>query len=179
MSPPSGLIGNEGETRVGVIGSLDDDEPVAEVFAAARLLPQVTFYVVGNPKKLKVNLLAQKPENIILTGFLRGSTYTGLLKNVHVLVVLTNQPKALNCAAFEALAVTKPTIVSDWPDMRYYFTHGLVYVNNTPEAIAAGVKKALNEQEILLSEVITLRTELLARRQPRVEKLATLLKGET
>src|SRR5438874_5148633 len=49
LSPPSGTVGSEGEERVGVIGSLDPDEPVAEVLDAARLLPQVTFYLAGDP----------------------------------------------------------------------------------------------------------------------------------
>lgn len=175
LSPPSATIGSEGETRVGVIGSLDPDEPVAEVFAAARLLPQVTFYVTGDPKKLSAKLLAQKPENVILTGFLRGGTYTALLKNVHGLVVLTNASRALNCAAHEAVAMEKPTVVSDWPEMRRNFTRGFVYVNNTPEAIAAGVTKMLNEQERLAFEVIALRSELEKRRRPKLEELVALL----
>jgi glycosyltransferase involved in cell wall biosynthesis len=176
LSPPTGTFGSEGETRVGVIGSLDSDEPVAEVFAAARLLPQVTFYVVGEPKKLTAKLLAQKPENIILTGFLRGGTYTALLKNMHGLVILTNESKALNCAAYEAVAMEKPTVVSDWLEMRHCFARGFVYVNNTPEAIAEGVNKMLKEQVLLVPEVMALRSELVARRQPKLEELVALLK---
>ncbi len=175
LSSPTGTIGTEGETRIGVIGSLDSDEPTAEVFAAASLLRQVTFYVAGDPKRLKAELLAHKPENVILTGFLRGGTYTALLKNVHGLVVLTNQSKALNCAAFEAVAMAKPTVVSDWPEMRCYFTRGFIYVNNTPDAIAAGVKKALDEQVTLIPEVIAMRPELAARWQTTFEEFAALL----
>jgi glycosyltransferase involved in cell wall biosynthesis len=175
LSPPTGTIGSEGETRVGVIGSLDPDEPVAEVFAAARLLPQVTFYVTGDPKKLSANLLNQKPENVILTGFLRGGTYAALLKNVHGLVVLTNESNALNCAAHEAVAMEKPTVVSDWPEMRHYFTRGFIYVNNTPVAIADGIQKMLNERAQLAPEVKALRSELVKSRQPKLNELAALL----
>ena len=175
LSPPTGTGGSEGETRVGVIGSLDPDEPVAEVFAAARLLPQVTFYVTGDPKRLKTKLLAQKPENVVLTGFLRGGAYTALLKNVHGLVVLTNESKALNCAAHEAVAMAKPTVVSDWPEMRRNFSRGFIYVRNTPEAIADGIQKMLNEQVTLALEVMALRSDLIKSRQPRLEELAALL----
>ncbi len=175
LSPPTGTIGSEGEARVGVIGSLDPDEPVAEVFAAARLLPQVTFYMTGNPKKLTTKLLNEKPENLLLTGFLYRGTYTALLKNVNGLVVLTNESKALNCAAHEAVAMEKPTVVSDWPEMRRYFTYGFVYVNNTPEAIADGIQKMLNEQAQLVLKVKALRSELVKSRQPRLEELAALL----
>jgi glycosyltransferase involved in cell wall biosynthesis len=177
LKPATGLIGSEGEARVAVISSFQDDEPVPEVFAAARLLPHVTFYVSGDSKRVKTKLLAQKPENIILTGFLSESDYAGLLKNVHGLVVLTTEPNVLNCGAYEALAVEKPAIVSDWPGLRRCFTRGFIYVNNTPEAIAAGVKKMLSEQTMLIPEVIAMRSELVARRRPKFEELAAILES--
>jgi hypothetical protein len=43
LSPPSGSVGSAGQGRVAVISSFDPDEPVAEVFAAARLLPHVRY----------------------------------------------------------------------------------------------------------------------------------------
>ncbi len=105
LSPATGTIGSGGEARVAVISTFDDDEPIAEVFTASRLLPQVTFYLTGDPKRAATGLLAQKPENVNLTGFLRGGSYTGLLQNVHGIAVLTNAPHAVNCGAYEALAV--------------------------------------------------------------------------
>ena len=174
----AGTIGSEGEARVAVINKFDSDEPMAEVFAAAQLLPHVTFYITGDPKRAAGTLLAQKPQNVVLTGFLRGSDYTGLLKNVHGVVVLTNEPHAVNCGAYEALAMIKPAVVSDWPELRRCFTHGFIHVTNTPEAIASGVKKMLDEQAKLTTEVIAMRSEMLARRQPKFEEFAALLEGK-
>ncbi len=176
LKSPTGTIGSEGEARVAVISSFCEDEPVPEIFAAARLLPQVTFYLSGDSRRMVPKLLTQKPENVILTGFLSDSDYTGLLENVHGLVVLTKEPNVLNCGAYEALAVGKPAIVSDWSGLRQCFTRGFVYVNNTPEAIATGVKKMLNEQVMLIPEVIAMRSELVAKRQPKFEEFAALLK---
>ncbi|TME05647.1 MAG: glycosyltransferase family 4 protein [Chloroflexi bacterium] len=175
LAPPTGTIGSEGEARVAVISTFADVEPIAEVFAAARLLPQVTFYLTGDQKRASAKLLAQKPENVILTGFLRGGTYTALLKNVHGMVILTNQPKDLSCAAYEAVAMAKPAVVSDGPENKRWFTQGFVYVNNTPEAIAAGINKMLNEQVTLIPEVIAMGLELTARRRPTFEEFAALL----
>src|SRR6266702_2646942 len=154
---------------------LADVEPIAEVFATAKLLPQVTFYVTGDPKRASAKLLVQKPENVILTGFLQGGAYTALLKNVHGIVILTNQPKDLSCGAYEAVAVAKPAVVSDCSENKRWFTQGFVYVNNTPGAIAAGINKMLNEQVTLVPEVIAMRSELAARRKPTVEEFAALL----
>jgi glycosyltransferase involved in cell wall biosynthesis len=171
-----GTIGSKGEARVAVISTFSDVEPIEEVFAAARLLPGVTFYVTGDPQRASAKLLAQKPENVILTGFLRDGAYSALLKNVHGIVILTNEPNDLSCAAYEAVTMGKPAVVSDCSENKRWFTRGFVYVNNTPEAIAAGINKMLNEQEILVSEVIAMRSELATSRQPRVEELAALLK---
>ena len=177
LSPATGTIGSEGEARVAVISSFDPDEPIAEIFAAARLLPQVTFYFSGSPKPVVAKLLAQKPENVVLTGFLPDSVYSGLLKNVNGLVVLTKEPNILNCGAYEALAVAKPAVLSDWPQIRRCFTHGFIYVTNTPEAIAQGIKQMLSKQVELTDEIVDMRLELVNKRQPEFEKFVALLKG--
>jgi len=178
FSHASGTIGSVGEARIAVISVFDGVEPIAEIFAAARLLPEVTFYVTGDPERATARLLAQKPENVILTGFLRGETYAGLLENVHGIAILTKAPNDLSCGAYEALAIAKPAIISDWPGSRRCFKHGFVYVNNTPAAIAAGVKKLLNEQAMLTAEITAMRTEYASTRQPRLEEFAALLKCE-
>jgi glycosyltransferase involved in cell wall biosynthesis len=175
LSPPTGLIGSEGEERVAVISIFESVEPIEEVFAAARLLPRVTFYVTGDPKRAPSRLLKQKPENVILTGFLRGGNYSALLKNVHGLVVLTKEPNDLSCAAYEALAMAKPVVASDGLEMRRFFTRGFIFVNNTPESIADGIQQMLREQAALTEEVIAMRSVLEAERQPKLEEFMSLL----
>ncbi len=176
MEPASGTIGSEGEARIALISTFSQDEPIAEVFEAARKLPQVTFYVTGNPQRASSALLARKPANVVLTGFLRGSTYNGLLHNVHGILVLTNLANSLSCGAFEALSIVKPTIVSDMPEMRRCFPFGFIHVENTPEAIAKGVELLLSEQEPLTTEVMRLRDDYADRRQPKLEEFVTLLR---
>jgi len=175
LSPATGTVGSEGEVRVAVISSFAEDEPVPEIFAAARLLPHVTFYLSGNPRGKTARLRSQKPQNVILTGFLPDDAYAGLLQNVDGLVVLTKGQHILNCGAYEAIAMEKPAVISDWPGLRRCFTHGFVYVNNVPEAIAAGIEKMLSEQTTLKNEIIVMRSELIRRRQPHFEQFVALL----
>jgi len=175
LIPPSGSIGSDGDARVAVISTFSDNEPIEEIFTAARLLPHVTFYVTGDPKRAPSNLLAQKPENVILTGFLRGGNYTALLKNVHGLVVLTKEENDLSCGAYEALAVAKPVVASNVPEMRRFFTDGFIYVTNTPQAIAEGIQRMLDEQAALTTEVTAMRSKLAAIRQPQFKQLTSLL----
>ena len=157
-----------------VISIFDSVEPIEEVFAAARLLPQVSFYVTGDPKRAPSRLLKQKPENVTLTGFLRGGNYSALLKNVHGLVVLTKEPNDFSCAAYEALAMAKPIVSSDGPEMRRFFTRGVIFVKNTPESISDGIQSMLHERVALTQEVIAMRSILEAKRQPKLEEFMAL-----
>jgi glycosyltransferase involved in cell wall biosynthesis len=139
-------------------------------------LPLVTFYITGDPRRASSSLLAKKPDNVILTGFLQGGNYTALLKNAHGIVVLTKEPNALSCAAYEALVVGKPVVASEGPEMRRIFTRGFIYVNNSPEAIVAGIRQMLDEREALTKEAIAMREALIAIRDPTLEKFIALLK---
>jgi glycosyltransferase involved in cell wall biosynthesis len=175
MEHASGTIGSEGEARIAVISTYSLDEPIAEIFEAARQLPQVIFYVTGDPQRASSKLLARKPDNVVLTGFLRGGAYSGLLHNVHGIIVLTNTLNSLTCGAYEALSLVKPTIVSDTPEMRRCFPHGFIFIENTPEAIAESVELLLSKQEMLTAEVMNLRDDFSARRQPKLEEYVRLL----
>jgi glycosyltransferase involved in cell wall biosynthesis len=171
----TGAIGSEGEARIAVICTFAGAEPIEEVFVAARLLPDVTFYVTGDPKRASPQLLSQKPDNVMLTGFLRGGVYSGLLHNVHGLMILTKQPNDLSCGAYEALSVHKPAIISDWAGSRRCFKRGFVYVQNTPEAIADGVRELLENQAQLTAEITAMRADYIRIRQPRLEEFLALV----
>lgn len=175
LTSPTGLIGSEGDERVAVISTFSDNEPIEEIFAAAQLLPHITFYLTGDSERAPSTLLRKKPANVILTGFLRGGNYTALLKNVQGLVVLTKEQNDLSCGAYEALAVAKPVVASNVPEMRRFFTRGFIYVINTPESIAEGIQRMLDEQAALISEITAMRSELEVIRRPQFEKLMSLL----
>jgi glycosyltransferase involved in cell wall biosynthesis len=171
----SGTVGSAGDARIAVISTFADDEPIAELFEAARLTQRVTFYLTGNPQRAPKKLLALKPENIILTGFLRGSVYNGFLHNVDGIMILSKLPTTLSCGAFEALSVAKPTIVSDLPEQRRWFSRGFILVENTPEDIARGVELLLSDRPGFTRKSELLREEYSSARQPKLHKLISLL----
>ncbi len=177
LAPATCLIGSQGKKRVAIISTFSDVEPIGEVYGAARLLPDVTFYITGDTKKAAKSLLAHKPENVVLTGYLRGGDYTALLENVQGLVILTTEPNNLSCGAYEAVTVARPAVVSEGPEMQKFFTRGFVYVANTPEAIADGIQHMLNEREELIAEITAMRSEFIAKRQPNFEKFVAVLEG--
>jgi hypothetical protein len=56
--------------NVGVVSTYDWDEPLDVVFEAAGQLAGIAFYVTGNAARIDPRLLAHKPDNCPLTGFL-------------------------------------------------------------------------------------------------------------
>lgn len=177
LSSYAGDLGSGGEQRIGVISSFAYDEPMLELFEAARLTPQVTYYVTGNPQRSTPQVLARRPANVVLTGFLHGDAYRGLLHNVQGLVVLATMPYTLCCGAYEALSLARPTILSDLPEQRRLFAHGFVLVRNEPEEIARAVELLLSDLDGFAQQAQTLREEYRALRQPVLEQLVSFLEA--
>lgn len=60
---------------------------------------------------------------------------------------------------YEAMALEKPLITSNWGVLRETFYLGTVYIANTSEAIAKAVTQALSERPRLVAEMRQLRCE--------------------
>ncbi|MEM8859675.1 MAG: hypothetical protein AAGD96_15215 [Chloroflexota bacterium] len=136
--------------------SFAPDEPIKEVFEAARNLPSTNIYITGN-HKLSNELLQIKPENCHFTGFLDFDEYVGLLRNADAVMALTTRDGTLLSGGFEAVSLERPLIVSDWPVLEDYFSTGTVHVDNTAEGITQGIKYAIDNKAILSEDIKELR----------------------
>ena len=125
---------------VAVVCSFDYDEPVAEIFAAAAQLPDVRFFITGNPRKLPADLARRTPPNITLTGFLSTPAYGGLLTDADAVLVLTTYDHTMLRGAYEAIYQGTPVVTSNWPLLRDAFPEGAVHVDNTVAGIVAGIR---------------------------------------
>lgn len=128
------------EFCVAVVCSFNPDEPLDAIFAAARLLPNVRFFVTGNPRHLPARLRSAVPENVSLTGFLSTPAYGGLLAGVDVVLTLTTRDHTMLRGAYEAIHQGTPVIISNWPLLREEFNTGAVHVDNSAPAIAAAIR---------------------------------------
>ncbi len=120
-------------TCVVMVNTYADDEPLSEVVGAARLLPDVTFYITGNKASQPPETFENTPDNVVFTGFLSDSDYIGLLKASDAVMALTTRDHTLQGGGFEAVALGKPLITSDWPLLRFLFKKGTFYADNTAE----------------------------------------------
>ncbi len=164
-----------GQFNVAVVSTGAEDEPLDVVFAAAGRLPSVRFYVTGDAGRIANGLLAKRPANCLMLGYVPYEDYISLLRSVDVVVDLTKRDHTLLMGAFEAISLGTPLVVSDWPVLRAYFRRGTVHVANTVESLCEGIERARRELATLRAEVLLLREELGADWRRRFAALRQLL----
>jgi glycosyltransferase involved in cell wall biosynthesis len=76
---------------------------------------------------------------------------------------LTTRDHTMQNGAAEALYLGTPIITSDWGVLREYFSRGTIHVDNSPAAIAAAVRRMMDDGERYRAEVRSLRDEIGAR----------------
>jgi glycosyltransferase involved in cell wall biosynthesis len=128
------------EFMVAVICSFNYDEPVDAIVEAAERLPDVRFFVTGNPQHLSQAVKVKLSRNVKLTGFLSTPAYGGLLQAADVVLTLTTRDHTMLRGAYEAIYQGTPVIVSDWPLLRSAFAEGALHVDNSAQSIVEAVR---------------------------------------
>lgn len=145
--------------NVAVINSFAFDEPLDVVADAAHRLPNVQFHVTGDKRRASPDLLQAAPPNLRFTGFLPDAQYFGLLRAVDAVVVLTTRNHTNQRGGCEAVWLSQPLVISDWPVLRRAFHSGTVHVPNTSEGVASGVQQALSQHDALVAGMRRLQSE--------------------
>jgi glycosyltransferase involved in cell wall biosynthesis len=161
--------------RVVVVNSFSVDEPLDAIMDAARLVGDARFFVTGDTRHATIAHLNGRPSNLTFTGFLSEEGYAGLLRAADVVVVLTTHDLTMQRGAYEAVALGRPLVTSDWPILRETFSRGTLHVQNTAEAIARGIRVALDRRDFLAEEMLRLRQERRAIFTARLQALRQVL----
>lgn len=145
-----------------VINSYLDDEPIDQVFEAAKGITDCDFYVTGKIAIADPDLIKSAPVNVHLTDFIPDKEFVELLNKVDAIMVLTTRDLTLLQGGFEAVAVEKPLITSDWPVLRDYFRKGTLYVDNRAESISNAIKEIEVKKNELTQQIKELKKDLKA-----------------
>lgn len=138
------------------------DEPVAEVIAAARELPELDVVVTGDPRKAPDGLLHDLPCNVRLTGWLDQVAYAAEVDACDVLLALTTEPTSVMRAAYEAGYARRVLVMSDTLSMRELFPEAVCCANDR-DGIAAALALAVCDHDRLVHDLDNVR----ARQQRR------------
>jgi hypothetical protein len=141
-------------------GSFAADEPIAEVLAAAGMMPECTFIITGRPERARQygHNIDAKPANVILPGFLPLDVFDDLLREADVVMGLTREEGIQLSVCNEALGFGKPLVTSNTQILGKLFGVAAVLVETSnPKSIAKGCAEAIknsrqySEKSLLLS----------------------------
>lgn len=127
--------------HVTVVSTFTFDEPTEIVFEAARRVPEVSFHMTGDHRRLSPAAARVKPPNVRLTGFLPDAEYAALLQSSHAVMSLTTLDHTMQRGAYEAAYLGKPIITSNFGLLRSAFFKGAVFVDNDAQSMARGVQE--------------------------------------
>lgn len=161
--------------KIAVICSFAKDEPIREILHAASTIPGSEFYFTGDKSKAKINLLVTKSANVYFTGFLDYKDYLLLLKGSDVIMDLTKNDKTMVAGAYEAVALEKPLITSNWPPFTRYFNKGTIHIDNSVQMIRNAIETAINTRYEMSKEMQQLKTEKNDEWESKVAKFMHLI----
>ncbi len=139
--------------------SFDKDEPVEEVFEAARLLPEINFVMTWHAEKLSKEMREAVPKNLVLTGFLAINDFNQIFANAGVALVLTTNEGVQLSGMQEAMAFEIPSVVTGLKTTRFLYKDAPIYIENTAESIAEGIRNAFKNEKELEEKIKELRIE--------------------
>ena len=128
-----------------VAGSLDTNEPIGLVVEAARQLPDVELRCTGDQARLSAQVRGSAPVNVTFTGWLDYAHFLGELLAADVVAAFSTDPQIMNRAAFEAVGLGRPLVLSDLPLLRERFADAALFASNEPTAMAQALRTALNQ----------------------------------
>jgi glycosyltransferase involved in cell wall biosynthesis len=159
-----------------VVNTFAADEPVQPVIDAAKQLPQARFFITGEKTQAPPGMIENAPQNVTFTGYLRKEAYWNQVNSARALIVLTTYQYSLLGGAQDGLAFHKPLILSRQPALQEHFTKGTVFVENTAQGIADGVKEVMAREQQLIAEISQLGPELAERWNTTFSNLLELVR---
>ncbi|RYG18905.1 MAG: glycosyltransferase [Chitinophagaceae bacterium] len=153
----------KGSVNFVFVSTFSEDEPITEMLAVARKLPEnYHLYITGNYKKYSAikSVLADLPANVTLTGFLSEVDYQSLLKSADVVIVITDMEYTLTCGAYEAVSLEKAMVLANTTTIKEYFNKGAIYASPNTTSLTEAVESAAKEINALVSETKILKSEL-------------------
>ena len=162
-------------TTLLVAGSLDENEPVAEVLGAAARVPDLAVRITGDPGRVRPGLRAAAPPNVTFTGWLPLPDFLGAMLAADVVAVFSTDQHIMNRAAFEAVGMGRALVLSDLPGLRERFGAAALFAPNRPEAMADAVRQALAGRSELERRSGELAERLRRQHAAALERLRELL----
>ena len=130
--------------------SFSDDEPVEELFSAARQTSEITYVITWSKHLESKKETLDIPGNVVFTGFLEESLYEVVFVNALCAIALTDREGTQPSVASEAIGFGVPLVISDIATTRKLYAEWPIYVNNKASSIAEGVEVVASDREAMV-----------------------------
>lgn len=168
-------VADPNKFSVTVVNTFAGDEPLEPVLGAAKQLPEIHFFILGDTALAKKAILRMAPSNVVFTGYLLGNDYWNRLYSSRAVMVLTSYPYSLLGGAQEGMALGKPLIISRQPTLTEYFTKGAIFVDHSVESIVKGIRRLREQEYCLTQEIVELAAEKRERWETKFQELLALI----
>lgn len=145
LEPPRDVSVDVVQPSVLVVCSFADDEPLDIFFEAARALPEVTFYMTGDPAKADASAIAKKPVNVRLTGFLPYDVYVGYLVSASLVLTMSRRPHIMQMAVDESLCYGAALVTNNSPVIMELCGDAALYADLDPSEVVSQIRVVLSD----------------------------------
>jgi hypothetical protein len=153
---------NDKYFKVGIICSFAPDEPISEIIATVKQIPDVKFFITGDYNRIYNKILNNNDptiDNLYYTGFLEYDDYIKLISSMDAVIVLTKRDKTLLSGCSEAIMLEKPLITSNFEVLQKSYNKGTVFVDNSVQQIVNAITKVRKNYWKLKQEIKCLKEE--------------------
>lgn len=112
------------------------------------------------PKRLPAGMADSAPPNVTFTGWLQYPRFLGELAIADVVVAFSLDPGIMNRAAFEAVALGRSLVLSDWAGLRDRFGDAARYCAPSAGAMAEAIRSTLDAARDMAGAVSDAHTRL-------------------
>jgi glycosyltransferase involved in cell wall biosynthesis len=151
------------------------DEPLVEFAQAAQCLPDTRFVATWFAERLPEHVKNIMPSNVVFTGFLPENEFDQIFAHSGVVLSLTVREGTQPSAASEAIAFEIPLVISDLHTTRELYGDVPVYVENTPQKIAAGLRFALDNRQLVEEKMKELKRVVDTRLSEELNKVESIV----
>lgn len=155
--------------------SFSDDEPVEELLAAARRLPDMTFVITWFKDRAQRKTASAIPDNIVFTGFLALDVYQAVFANALCALALTTREGTQPSVATEAIGFGVPLLVSDLNTTRKLYDRWPIYVDNGAQSIAEAIQIVDQSRDDIVSRMQQLHARIERMQARQLAALASAL----
>lgn len=166
----------EGKVNVVYVCTFADDEPFLEAMRAAALLPEdIIIYVTGRYQRKLKNI--PNTRNLRMLGYIPEDQYWAFLASADIVMDLTLREHCLVCGAYEAISLSKPTILSKTGALQSYFRKGCAFAEPNADDIARVIVEVSRMIARYKADAGKLKSELSKDWNERLHDLTTTIKG--